>query len=50
MSARIIGYSTSADHLLSVIAVGDDEGVTYGANGWHSNAKDQRIYREEVES
>ena len=49
MSARIIGYSTSAEHLLSIIAV-VDEGVEYGANGWHSNAKDQRIYREEVES
>lgn len=48
-SARIIGYSETAGDLLTIIAV-TDGGIEYGANGWHSNPKDRRIYREEEES
>lgn len=44
-SVRIIGFSTTADEVITVIAVVDD-GVEYGANGWASNAKDRRIYNE----
>lgn len=42
-SVRIIGFSTTADELITVIVVVDD-GVEYGANGWASNTKDRRIY------
>jgi hypothetical protein len=44
-SVRIIGFSTTADELITVMVVVDD-GVEYGANGWASNAKDRRIYNE----
>ena len=44
-SVRIIGFSTTADELITVIVV-VDKGVEYGANGWVSNAKDRRIYNE----
>lgn len=44
-SVRIIGFSTTAEELITVIVVVDD-GVEYGANGWASNAKDRRIYDE----
>jgi hypothetical protein len=44
-SVRIIGFSTTADDLITVIVVVDD-GVEYGANGWVSNAKDRRIYNQ----
>lgn len=40
---RIIGYSTLAQALITVIAL-DHEGLRYGVNGWKSNAKDRRIY------
>lgn len=42
-STRIIGFSRSADAILTVIVV-DDNGHLYGANGWKSNAKDQQFY------
>lgn len=42
---RIIGYSVLADALVSLIVLSDD-GIDYGVNGWLSNARDQRIYRE----
>jgi hypothetical protein len=44
-SVRIIGFSTTADDLITVIVVVND-GVEYGANGWVSNAKDRRIYHD----
>jgi hypothetical protein len=44
-SVRIIGFSTTADEVITVIVVVDD-GVAFGANGWASNAKDRRIYNE----
>ena len=42
-SVRIIGLSTIADALITVIVVVDD-GVACGASGWASNANDRRIY------
>lgn len=44
-SVRIIGFSTAADEVITVIVVVDD-GVEYGTNGWASNAKDRRIYNQ----
>jgi hypothetical protein len=44
-SVRIIGFSTTADEVITVIVVVDD-GVEYGANGWASNAKDRGIYNQ----
>lgn len=44
-SARTIGWSASAQQLLTVITV-VDEGTLYGVNCWRSNPRDQRIYRE----
>ncbi len=44
-SARIIGFSRSADDLITVIVL-RDEGVTYGVNAWRSNARDRRIHEE----
>ncbi len=43
-SVRIIGFSKTADDLITVIVL-VDEGVTYGVNAWRSNARDRRIYR-----
>lgn len=42
---RTIGWSASADRLLTVITVTEDE-VTYGVNGWPANDIDTRHYRE----
>ncbi|MGB8381918.1 MAG: hypothetical protein WCG47_11815 [Dermatophilaceae bacterium] len=44
-SARIIGFSQSANDVLTIIVL-TDEGVTYGVNAWRSNARDRRIYWE----
>lgn len=44
-SARIIGYSTLAGAIVTMIVL-SDSGVDYGVNGWLANEKDQRIYRE----
>ena len=43
---RIIGYSTTAQAVLTVIVL-DDEGTTHGVNAWKANARDQRLYRGE---
>ena len=43
-SVRIIGFSKTADDLITVIVL-TDEGVTYGVNAWRSNARDRRIYQ-----
>lgn len=42
-SVRIIGFSTAADDIITVIVVVDDD-FEYGANGWVSNTKDRRLY------
>lgn len=42
-SIRIIGYSTLADDIITVIVL-EHEGTQYGVNGWSANAKDRRIY------
>ena len=42
-SIRIIGYSTLADDIITVIVL-EHEGTEYGVNGWSANAKDRRIY------
>lgn len=42
-SVRIIGFSQTADDLLTIIVL-TDEGVTYGVNVWRSNGRDLRIY------
>ena len=44
-SIRIIGYSTLADDVITVIVL-EHEGTEYGVNGWSANAKDRRIYNE----
>lgn len=44
-SVRIIGFSTIADDIITVIVVEDDE-VEHGVNGWVANHKDRRIYRD----
>jgi hypothetical protein len=44
-SIRIIGYSTIADDVVTVIVLQHD-GTEYGVNGWPANAKDRRIYNE----
>jgi hypothetical protein len=47
LTSRVIGYSHSAGDLLSIIVL-EHEGEEYGVNGWVSNDKDRRIYREEA--
>ena len=44
-SVRIIGFSKTADDLITVIVLRDDD-VTYGVNAWRSNGRDRRIYQE----
>lgn len=44
-SIRIIGYSTIADDILTVIVL-EHDGIEYGVNGWSASAKDRRIYNE----
>ncbi|HJT91928.1 MAG TPA: transposase [Mycobacterium sp.] len=43
---RIIGYSITAQAVLTVIVL-DDEGTTWGVNAWKANVRDQRLYRGE---
>ena len=42
-SVRIIGFSTIADDIVTVVVLQHD-GTEYGVNGWSANAKDRRIY------
>lgn len=44
-SVRTIGWSSSANRLLTVITVSEDD-VTYGVNGWPANDIDARHYRD----
>lgn len=41
-SVRVIGYSTIADAVLTVVL--EHEGIEYGVNGWPANATDRHIY------
>lgn len=42
-SIRVIGFSISADSLLTIIVLRHAQ-TTYGVNGWPANEKDRRIY------
>lgn len=42
-SVRIIGYSTVADDIVTVIVL-EVDATEYGVNGWSANARDRRIY------
>ncbi|AMU66345.1 hypothetical protein [Mycobacteroides abscessus] len=44
-SRRIIGYSTSARAVITVI-VTNFEGTTHGLNAWPANDRDKRLYRQ----
>lgn len=44
-SVRIIGFSPRAGKIITVIVL-EDDGIEYGVNGWVSNAKDRRLYRQ----
>jgi hypothetical protein len=42
-SIRIIGFSTMAEELITVIVL-ENDGTEYGVNGWAANEKDRRLY------
>lgn len=53
ISIPVIGYSGTADSVLTVILVRADadplappDGDWWGANAWHANTRDTRIYQE----
>lgn len=53
MSVRVIGYSGTADSVLTVILVRADadpsdsaDGDWWGANAWNANTRDTQIYQE----
>lgn len=55
-SVRVIGHSSAADDVLTVILLPADTdpddrptGEWWGANAWRSNARDRRIYEQEHE-
>jgi hypothetical protein len=43
-SVRVIGYSTSADKVLTVIVVTDENGKEWGGSGWPANKRDKSYY------
>ncbi|MDR1016505.1 MAG: hypothetical protein LBL67_03420 [Coriobacteriales bacterium] len=45
-SVRTIGYSKSADFLITVITL-EDNGTLWGLSAWKSNESDTRSYEEE---
>ena len=45
LSVRTIGYSLSADAVLTVITFVAD-GITFGASAWKSNGRDRRYYNQ----
>lgn len=47
-SARVVGYSPIAQAVLVIILVTRGGDTWWGANGWRANARDQRIYQEEM--
>jgi hypothetical protein len=42
-SVRIIGFSVTADDVITVIVL-EKDGTEYGVNGWTANEKDRRFY------
>ena len=42
-SVRIIGFSVTADDVITVIVL-ENDGTEYGVNGWTANEKDRRFY------
>ena len=42
-SVRVIGFSVTADELITVIVL-EHDGTEYGVNGWTANEKDRRFY------
>jgi hypothetical protein len=53
LSVRVIGYSGSADAVLTVILLPEDadpaesaDGDWWGVNAWPANERDQRLYVE----
>lgn len=42
-STRVIGWAESTSRLVTVIVL-DDDGTTYGVNGWPANPTDQTRY------
>lgn len=42
-SVRIIGFSVTADDVITVIVL-ENDGTEYGVNGWAANQKDRRLY------
>lgn len=42
-SVRIIGFSVTADDVITVIVL-ENDGTEYGVNGWTANDKDRRFY------
>lgn len=41
-SVRVVGYSASANRVLTVIVVIDDEGKAWGGSAWPANTKDHK--------
>jgi hypothetical protein len=46
-SARVIGYSPTADMIITVILLPKQSRGWWGVNAWRANSVDERIYREE---
>jgi hypothetical protein len=56
LSIRVIGYSGSADTILTAILLRGDadqdepaDGDWWGVNAWSANARDQHVYREKAD-
>lgn len=47
-SVRIIGFSVTADDVITVIVLGSG-GTEYGVNGWAANQRDRRYYADQRE-
>ena len=50
LSIRVVGYSLTAQAVITVIVIPNDEGDGYwGLNGWPSNSTERRLYSEGVD-
>lgn len=47
-SVRIIGFSVTADEVITVIVL-ENDGIEYGVNGWAANQTDRRFYADQSE-
>lgn len=47
-ASRFIGRSTSADHVLTIIAIRDDDGDLHLINAWRATGADLRLYLQEA--